>query len=206
MGCCISAPSAGVVGENPLAVTLSSKLPRLTFQHQVMWAWCPRVVDGDTVILNAHTPVGDYEFLVRLSGIDSPELKSHDPVEKQHAQTCKRVVERLLLNKFCLVEFGLPDKYGRNLGNLFIRCPDPDSMETHSVTVDDVHNWRTGQRIRELVHVNTWLTHCTPVVEYTGGTKQQFDIDLTLRKYHALYRECFQQPPQAPSRAHARRH
>jgi micrococcal nuclease len=64
---------------------------------------CARYVknyDGDTVtfdIPNVHPLIGD-EIMVRLKGVDTPEIRTKDDCEKRKGYEAQRVVEDLLKN------------------------------------------------------------------------------------------------------------
>ncbi|NQZ02446.1 MAG: thermonuclease family protein [Bdellovibrionales bacterium] len=64
---------------------------------------CARYVknyDGDTItfdIPNVHPLIGD-EIMVRLKGVDTPEIRTRDNCEKEKGFEAQRVVENLLTN------------------------------------------------------------------------------------------------------------
>lgn len=84
-----------------------------------------RVVDGDTV--DAFIDLGfdmHSKQRVRLYGINAPETRTRDLIEKRHGKAAtKRLVEMLKENKNkCIIKTSLDKKgkYGRVLGTLFI--------------------------------------------------------------------------------------
>ncbi len=109
---------------------------------------CVDVYDGDTVTLIL--PVRDifYKFKTRLSGIDTPEIRTKNLDEKKQGYISKKIVSDLILNKIVKVQcFGF-DKYGRLLATIFI-----NSIDTS---------------------VNEYLILGGYAVKYDGGTKPKF--------------------------------
>lgn len=111
-----------------------------------------KVYDADTVHC-CFFPFGindrAYKFHVRLNKIDSPELKSSDPLEKLVSQKLATFVSNLILDKICIIECNGFDKYGRILGNIFY----------NDIDVSDL------------------LIQKEFVKQYGGGTKLKFDLD-----------------------------
>lgn len=72
-----------------------------------------RVVDGDTIAVKAHVwPGHTVEVLVRLAGIDTPELKGKCETERVMAQEARATVERALASGRALLFDVTFDKYG----------------------------------------------------------------------------------------------
>jgi len=115
-----------------------------------------RVVDGDTldllIDLGFHTYTSQR---VRLMGIDTPECRSTDLVEKHYGLLAKQVVEEICHpNKH--IEFKCPvdkyrDKFGRVTGELWVNN----------------------------TNINTWLCENAYAVEYDGHSNRD-----TLRQKH----------------------
>ena len=74
-------------------------------------------VDGDTFHLGVilPPPYGPTRFVVRLLGVDTPELRSRDNAEKALAREARDIVKKMILNKIVGVNFSQYDKYGRIL-------------------------------------------------------------------------------------------
>ena len=72
-----------------------------------------RVIDGDTILVRAKVWLGqEVETLVRLSGIDTPELHGRCPREKQMAEKARAfLVARLEQGEVRLRQVAF-DKYG----------------------------------------------------------------------------------------------
>ncbi|MEO0334928.1 MAG: thermonuclease family protein [Pseudomonadota bacterium] len=107
--------------------------------------------DGDTItfdIPNVHPLIGD-EIMVRLKGVDTPELRTKDECEKRKAIEAQKVVEQMLSNAD-RIDLINPErgKYFRVLADIIV---DGDSLaeellkrrlavEYHGRTKPDV-NW-----------------------------------------------------------------
>jgi len=94
-------------------------------------------------------------FKIRMSHIDSPELRSKDPIEKKLAYEARDCARNLIENKVCLVKcFGF-DKYGRVLVEI--------------TTADGVlfHEWALEQKL---------------AYPYEGKTKQTNWADLRVAR------------------------
>jgi len=184
MDCCFKL-SGCVLPEEESKVDLSQKCKPYSLDEQVCRAYCVRVIDGDTVVLNVQTPGGVYEYHTRLSHLDSPELKSKVPLEKHHAKACKAFVEQLIGGKHCILKCGPFDKFGRLLAEVYL----PGKVLQNEIQLDSANE--TGN-LDDLVCVNHLLKESAPFVGYEGKTKVPFQFDLTLSRYHLMYRQVFQ--------------
>lgn len=95
-------------------------------QHDAKTFRCVEYVknyDADTVTFNikgVHPLIGE-KISVRVNGIDTPEIKGHQPCEKDAARTAQRLVQSLLKNaKIINLENVNRDKYFRVLANIVI--------------------------------------------------------------------------------------
>lgn len=97
------------------------------------------VYDGDTVTVAFRLNGNNYLHKLRLSGIDSAEMRpkrknsdgsenKYADAEKEHALKGKRRMEELCLNKTVYVSCDKWDKYGRLMGTIF-----PKSYSTISI-------------------------------------------------------------------------
>ena len=79
-----------------------------------------KVIDGDSVWV----AVREHGLLVRLSvrlqGIDTPELRSKCPAERQRAQEARGALAALVHDRNVRIEHHGPDKYGRHLARLLL--------------------------------------------------------------------------------------
>ena len=115
-----------------------------SFEGQLKDAKVLSVYDGDTVTLAF--PLGDvmYKWSCRLSGVDTPELRTSNKKEKEFGYQVRDLLREKILGKVLKVKCGEFDKYGRLLGELF---------------VDDES-------------VNQWLISNGYAFAYDGGTKK----------------------------------
>ena len=82
-------------------------------------AKCIKCYDGDTVTLGTIIPgYGATRFSCRLAAIDTPELRSRDPCEKELACIARDVIKGVLLHRLVTVSIKGIDKYGRLLVEL----------------------------------------------------------------------------------------
>ena len=82
-----------------------------------------RVIDGDTIELDIDLGFSiTIRQTVRLSDINTPELRSKDPVEKINAQRAKSRLSELLNSNPIMIktEKDSREKFGRILGEIFI--------------------------------------------------------------------------------------
>lgn len=101
-----------------------------TFNDYKCNAKCVKVYDGDTITIifyykNLEEPL---QHRVRMARYDAPELKPHTEnrteqsieLEKQYAENSKEFLEKLILEKIIKVKFGINDKWGRPLVEIFV--------------------------------------------------------------------------------------
>lgn len=99
-----------------------------------------RVVDGDT--LKALIDVGfhiHHDVTIRLFGIDTPEVRTKDLVEKAKGLKAKERMEELLSlsnNKVRIKSHGL-DKYGRCLAEVVSETPHGESKNINRILLDE---------------------------------------------------------------------
>ena len=106
-----------------------------------------KVYDGDTITVQFKLPYKQsqlYKISVRLNGIDCPELKTKNEIEKKCSQIAKQKVSDLLLGKTVQFKNVSMEKYGRLLADVY-------------------YNDKS---------VNQWLLDIHLAVNYDGGTKQ----------------------------------
>jgi endonuclease YncB( thermonuclease family) len=107
------------------------------------------VYDGDTITVAAKlTGLKPwYRFHVRLAGIDTPEMKSANEIEKKVARQAQQALSELILGKTVRLENRANEKYGRLLADVYL----------------------------EELHVNKWLLDQRLAVPYDGKTKSVVD-------------------------------
>tara|TARA_B100001758_G_scaffold247855_1_gene267817 strand:- start:10448 stop:10912 length:465 start_codon:yes stop_codon:yes gene_type:complete len=106
-----------------------------------------KVYDGDTVTIQFKLPYKTsplYKISVRLNGIDCPELKTKNAIEKECSIIAKDKVSNLLLGNIIELKNVSMEKYGRLLADVYYK----DKC------------------------VNQWLLDNHLAINYDGGTKQ----------------------------------
>ena len=109
-----------------------------------------KVYDGDTITIAAKLPYKSsplYRFSVRLNGIDTPELKTSNPVEKRVAVLARDALAEKILNKKITLTDVKTEKYGRILA----------IVNSNGL------------------NINKWMIQQRFAVEYDGGTKKSPD-------------------------------
>ena len=100
----------------------TSKTSKFSLNGYRTHAKCVHVYDGDTVHVVFKMPNSNdcYKWIIRMMGIDTPEIKAKNTYEKQLAVKARDFLRDLILDKIIIIECLDFDKYGRLLGNLFI--------------------------------------------------------------------------------------
>ena len=115
-------------------------VPPITEGHVI------KVYDGDTITIASTLPIVNsplYRFSVRLSGIDSAEIKSKNINEKDHAKKVRDILSELILHKTVTLKNISTEKYGRILADVYL----------------------------DELCINKWMLSEGYAVEYNGGTK-----------------------------------
>ena len=110
-----------------------------------------KVYDGDTITVAARLPYSAshvYRFHIRLSGIDTPEIKGKSEAEKVIAAKARDALHELVYGKLVIVSNRKTEKYGRILADIWL-----------------------GN-----IHVNQWLLDKGYAVKYDGGTKHKWEM------------------------------
>lgn len=103
-----------------------------------------KVVDGDTVDVDIDLGFGVWlkDERVRIAGIDTPESRTSDKVEKLFGLAAKKRVQELLADKVVLKTFAAKDgedmkgKFGRILGDFYVGN---DEKLLTEVMIDEGH-------------------------------------------------------------------
>ena len=109
-----------------------------------------KVYDGDTITIASTIPIKNsplYRFSVRLNGIDTPEIKGSDEIEKRVALLARDALREKILYKDVELINVKTEKYGRLLAEVLFN----------------------GQ------NMNEWMIAQRFAVKYDGGTKQSPD-------------------------------
>jgi len=174
---------------NEIDQSLEQKCPPLDLCGEVVIGYCVRIIDGDTCVMNLKTKFGTHQWKIRMDAYDSPEMKGKTTLEKQHARACKKVVEELILNKYCVVECKKFEKYGRLLAVIYIRGVNNTTTEfkTMSCVLDDAN------RRCDLLNITTWMVQNTTSVEYFGGHKTEVFVPKIPEQCHPMYNRVFEE-------------
>jgi endonuclease YncB( thermonuclease family) len=107
-----------------------------------------KVYDGDTITVASKLPMLKsplYRFPVRLTGIDSPEIKGKSEAEITLAKQSRDALSELILGKNVQLANVSTEKYGRLLADVYI----------------------------DGIHVNQWMLDNKYAIPYDGGTKSR---------------------------------
>jgi endonuclease YncB( thermonuclease family) len=92
-----------------------------SFEGRTITAKCVDVYDGDTCTVALYVGnLGIKLFKVRISGLDTPEIRTRNVEEKKVGLEVKTFVSKIILNKIIILECHSFDKYGRLLANIKI--------------------------------------------------------------------------------------
>ena len=127
---------------------ITEKVPEFSLKNEVKKAMVVSVYDGDTIrvvfpILNKL-----YKWNCRITGVDTPELRTRDELEKKYGYEVRDKLRDKILDKVVTVKCGDFDKYGRLLIDIY--CDN----ETRSVS--------------------NWLIENKYAFAYNGGKKQKW--------------------------------
>ena len=105
---------------------MTSKTNKFSLNGYKTIAKCVHAYDGDTIHVVFKMPhSNEYnKWVIRMMGIDTPEIKAKNTNEKQLAVKARDFLRELILDKIIIIECLDFDKYGRLLGNLFIEGND----------------------------------------------------------------------------------
>ena len=99
-------------------------VPKFNINNQIFLAKCVKCYDGDTIHIVIRYNNVLQRFVCRLAEIDTPEIKSKDINEKNHAYKAKEFLINLIYNKLIYVKCGNFDKYGRLLIYIYLEKKD----------------------------------------------------------------------------------
>lgn len=106
-----------------------------------------KVYDGDTITIASKIPIPNsplYRFQVRLSGIDTPEIKGKTKIEKEMARLARDSLSKIILGRWVTLRDVKLEKYGRILA--YVEC--------------------------DGVCINSWMIKRRFAVIYDGGKKK----------------------------------
>ena len=105
-----------------LLETHSSKTNKFSLNGYRTYAKCVYVYDGDTIHVVFKMPNSNecFKWVIRMMGIDTPEMKSKNVAEKTKAVQARDFLKGKILDKVIILDCLEFDKYGRLLGNIFL--------------------------------------------------------------------------------------
>ena len=100
----------------------SSKTNQFSLNGYKTYAKCVYVYDGDTVHVVFKMPNSSecFKWVIRMMGIDTPEMKTKNLTEKAKAVQSRDFLKGKILDKVVILDCLEFDKYGRLLGNIFL--------------------------------------------------------------------------------------
>ena len=130
-----------------------------------------KVVDGDTVDVDIDLGFGmSYKKQrVRLMGIDTPESRTRDLVEKLFGKASKKHLKELLSEGNITLRSHDKGKFGRILGELFI-----NDISINQKMIDDHHAVDYGGGNKEEIQ-EQHLKHRVLLIEQGVVTQEQID-------------------------------
>lgn len=150
------------------------KTPKFTLDGHSFIAKCVKCYDADTIhvvfLFN-----GRYNrFTCRLLGLDTAEIRTKDPEEKQFALKARDFLRDLVLDQLVLIRCHQFDKYGRLLINLFPYSQAAQDMveKLDGKAVDDSEQVGGGFSWKE--SINQTLIEKGYAYQYDGGTKRHY--------------------------------
>jgi len=128
-----------------------NKTSKFTLNGYKTYAKCVSVYDGDTihVVFKMSETNNYHRWIIRMSGIDTPEIRTKNTAEKNKAIEVRDYLRNKILDKIIILECLDFDKYGRLLGNIFI--------------------------INENITLNQQLINNGMAKIYNGGTKEDWE-------------------------------
>ena len=134
---------------------ITDGVPEFSLKDTTKQAKVVSVYDGDTVKIVFPLQEKLYKWNCRLAGVDTPELRTRNKLEKAHGYLVRDKLREKILNKVVTVKCFEFDKYGRLLISIY--CDDDN------------------------VSVNKWLIDNDYAFKYDGGTKKDWGEYLALK-------------------------
>tara|TARA_B100001059_G_scaffold43291_1_gene35252 strand:- start:39 stop:554 length:516 start_codon:yes stop_codon:yes gene_type:complete len=157
---------------------VDKKVKKFTFEDEVKLAKCVHVYDGDTVHLVFPVQGILYRWSCRLSGVDTPELRTRNKQEKVYGYQVRDALREKLANKMVMVHCGEFDKYGRLLGQIYLK----DDYEEQKGGNKDEQGVQGDSDDLQKNSINQWLIDNNYAFPYDGGSKKDWDDFLSNKK------------------------
>ena len=144
-------------------ITYKDTIP---FILPILYGKVIKVYDGDTITIaslipNINNNKTVYRLSVRLTGINSPEIKGHTQNEKNEAIKSRDALHKLIFGKIIELRNNSNEKYGRILADVYLINTNTNTNTSNKGT-------------KTLLHINKWMLDNKYAIPYNGGTKQQF--------------------------------
>ena len=134
----------------------------MTLENNEYTAKIVYIYDGDTMHV-VFKEFGQYfRWNCRISGVDTPELRTKNEKEKELGYKVRDVLREKLMNQIVKIKCGEFDKYGRLLIDVYV----PDEFKNPE---------------KETQMLSSWLIENGYAYAYDGGTKKSWD-DVVLVK------------------------
>lgn len=132
----------------------NNKTPIFTLTDSFVEGKIVDVYDGDTVKIVLNLPINKQYFRwnCRLSGINTPEIRTKNIKEKEFGLLVRDKLKERIENKILLIKCGEFDKYGRLLVEIY-------------------------ENNGQLFSINNWLIENNYAKPYDGGTKEEWFND-----------------------------
>ncbi len=129
----------------------NNKTPLFTLTESFVEGKIVDVYDGDTVKIVLNLPINAQYFRwnCRLSGINTPEIRTKNLKEKEFGLLVRDKLKERIENKILLIKCGEFDKYGRLLVEIY-------------------------ENNGQLFSINNWLIENNYAKPYDGGTKEEW--------------------------------
>tara|TARA_B100001142_G_scaffold144962_1_gene145903 strand:- start:7817 stop:8251 length:435 start_codon:yes stop_codon:yes gene_type:complete len=135
---------------------ITDGVPEFSFKDTTKEAKVVSVYDGDTVKVVFPLQEKLYKWNCRLAGVDTPELRTRNKLEKTHGYLVRDKLREKILNKVVIIKCFEFDKYGRLLISIY--CDD------------------------DKLSINQWLIDNDYAFKYDGGTKKDWGEYLAFKK------------------------
>jgi endonuclease YncB( thermonuclease family) len=135
----------------------NNKTPIFTLEGSFVQGKIVDVYDGDTVkiVLNLSINQDYFRWNCRLSGINTPEIRTKNTKEKEFGLLVRDKLKERIENKILLIKCGEFDKYGRLLVEIY-------------------------ENNGQLFSINNWLIENNYAKPYDGGTKEEWFTPLKI--------------------------
>lgn len=145
--------------------SVDKKVKKFSLEDDIRLAKCVHVYDGDTIQVVFPLQGILYRWSCRLSGVDTPELRTKNKNEKKYGYEVRDALRKKILNKMIVLHCGEFDKYGRLLGKVYLKTDGQEGGGEEDEKEDDPS-------------INKWLIDNEYAFAYDGGTKKNWETYL----------------------------